>query len=140
MKKSKDKKNQSNYREITVTSVIGKLLEKAWLQRANHVILSKQSKIQRGFTPKCSSTNAALMITESIAETKDNKTPLNVTFPDVTKAFDAVQHSILMNDTQQMGIEGDLWLMLQQIYSSTSVKWKSKVSDPFSTNEGIRQG
>ena len=121
---------------------MGKLLEKAWLLRANPIILSKQSKLQRGFTPKCSSTNAALMITESIAEAKDNKTPLYATFLDVTKAFDVVQHSILMNDIQQMGIEGDLWLLLQQLYNSptTSVKWKSKVSDTFSINQGVRQG
>ena len=115
LKKNKDKKNSSNYRGITVTSVIGKLLEKAWLLRANPIILSKQSKLQRGFTPKCSSTSAALMITESIAEAKDNKTPLYATFLNVTKAFDVVQHSILMNDIQQMGIEGGLWLMLQQL-------------------------
>ena len=142
LKKSKDKTNPSNYRGIIVTSVIGKLLEKAWLLRANPVILSKQNRLQRGFTAHCSSTNAALMITEAIAEAKDCKKPLYITFLDVTKAFDVVQHSILMDEIHRMGIQGDLWLILKQLYNrpTTSLKWKSTISEPFTIQQGVRQG
>lgn len=142
LKKSKDKKNPSNYRGITVTSVIGKILEKAWLMRANPIILSKQNRLQRGFTAQCSSTNAALLITEAIAEAKDCRNPLYITFLDATKAFDVVQHSILMDDCHRMGIQGDLWLMLRQFYSrpTTALKWKSSLSEPFIIQQGVRQG
>ena len=44
LKKSKDKKDPANYRGITVTSIIGKLLEKAWLLRANPIIEGNQSR------------------------------------------------------------------------------------------------
>ena len=142
LKKSKDKKDPANYRGITVTSIIGKLLEKAWLLRANPIIEGNQSRLQRGFTAKCSSINAALLITESIAEAKDTRKPLYITFLDASKAFDVVDHSILMNELHRMGIEGDLWLILKQLYNNpkTSLKWKDACSDQFIVHQGVRQG
>ena len=142
LKKNKDKFNPANYRGITVTSIIGKLIEKAWLLRANPIIESKQSRLQRGFTAGCSSTNAALIITESIAEARDCRKPLFITFLDASKAFDVVDHSILMNELHDMGVNGDLWLILQQLYNrpTTSLKWKDVISESFTVQQGVRQG
>ena len=110
LKKSKDKKDPANYRGITCTVIfiIGKLLEKAWLLRANPIIEGNQSRLQHGLTAKCSSINAAFLITESIAEAKDTRKPLYITFLDASKVFDVVDHSIMMNELHPMEIEGDL--------------------------------
>ncbi|XP_072049994.1 uncharacterized protein [Amphiura filiformis] len=41
-----------------------------------------------------------------------------------------------------MGIEGDLWLILKQLYNNpkTSLKWKDACSDQFIVHQGVRQG
>ena len=56
----------------------------------------KQNKLQRGFTKGVSPTNAALILTEAIAESKDTKRPIYATFVDATKAFDVVWHSSML--------------------------------------------
>lgn len=142
LKKHKDKTDPNNYRGITVCSMLVKLLEKAWLLRTNPIITSNQSKLQRGFTAGCSSSNAALLITESIAEAYDTKKDLYITFLDASKAFDVVDHAILMDELYHMGIKGDLWLTLKQLYKEpiTSVKWNGLNSKPFPVRQGVRQG
>ena len=49
-KKKKDKCIADNYRGITVTPILCKLLEKAWLMRANPILSASQNKMQKGFT------------------------------------------------------------------------------------------
>ena len=63
------------YRRITITSVIGKILEKYILQTAFAKIESGQNPLQKGFTKGTSATTAALMFTEALAEARDTKQP-----------------------------------------------------------------
>ena len=41
-----------------------------------------------------------------------------------------------------MGVNGDLWLILQQLYNrpTTSLKWKDAISESFTVQQGVRQG
>ena len=83
----------SNYRGISITSLLGKALE--------HVILDKiqtklpQTQLQFGFTEGLSPTMAAICLTEVITEANINKTPLIVMTLDTEKAFDRACHPIL---------------------------------------------
>ena len=142
LKKKKDKTRPDNYRGITVTSVIGKLLEKAWLLKADPILSKIQNPMQRGFTKLNSPSNAALLVTESINEAKENKKPVYVTLLDVSKAFDVVDHSILLEELYLAGVSGNLWLTFKQLYHnpSTAVKWNGFLSDSFKVKQGVRQG
>lgn len=141
-KKNKDKKLPDNYRGITVTPILCKLLEKAWLVRANPILSKKQNGMQTGFTQGKSPSNAALLVTESIAEATELKKPLYVTLLDVSKAFDVVDHEILFDELYEAGVDGDLWLMFRQFYHKpvTSIKWGKLLSQDFDIEQGVRQG
>ncbi len=71
--KKGDSTNPSNYRGITVTSVILKVLEHILNKRHNEILDVTQSQLQKGFTAGQSSIDAALILTESIAEAKKPK-------------------------------------------------------------------
>ena len=91
LKKSKTAKNPNSYRCITITSIIGKVIEKHMIKQAKP-ILEHQSHLQFGFFSGCSPSYAALVLTELMAEAKDPGTELYITFMDTSKAFDVVRH------------------------------------------------
>ena len=142
LKKGKDPTKTSNYRGITVTSIIMKVIEKAWLLRAIPTLMEQQNPMQRGFTQSSSSINAALLVSEALNEAHDNKKPVHVTLLDASKAFDVVDHDILLNELYDIGVKGKLWLTFQSMYqnATSSVKWKGILSSEFAVKQGVRQG
>ena len=85
-----------SYRRITITSLIGKVLEKYLLESAFSEFEALQNPLQKGFTKGTSATVAALLFTEAIAEARDTKTPLYAACIDASKAFDVVWHKSLL--------------------------------------------
>jgi hypothetical protein len=71
-KKDKDPTMPSNYRGITVISIICKVLELSIRFRIESTLNKHQNKFQKGFTKGVSSINIVLLITEVINEAKDN--------------------------------------------------------------------
>jgi hypothetical protein len=61
---------------------------------------------------------------------------------DASKAFDVVDHSSMLNHLHQRGINGKLWLMIDDMYTnpSSKVKWKGAISKDLFEHQGIRQG
>ena len=96
LKKGKDKTLPGSYRGITVTSVIGKILETCLKTRLDKILKSSQNKLQRGFTEGVSPLHAGLIISEAYFEAKDNKTDLILQTFDAEKAFDIVWHDSLL--------------------------------------------
>ena len=70
------------------------------------------------------------------------KKPLFVTTLDVQKAFDVVDHEMLLRKLYLDGIQGGDWVLLKDLYTemTTSVKWESHLSSPFVIRQGVRQG
>ncbi|MES9879590.1 MAG: reverse transcriptase family protein [Sedimenticola sp.] len=142
LKKGKAKTVPGNYRGITVTPIISKILEATLQHRLDDILLPTQNKLQRGFTAKTSPLSAALLVSESLNEAKDNKQTCALATLDAEKAFDTVWHQGLAVKLYHAGIEGKLWLLLRDMQTSgqTAVKWSTHFSDPFPTQQGIRQG
>ena len=69
---------------------------------------------------------AALILSELIAESKSNKSPLYVAFMDARKVFDVVWHTGLFRDLYTFGITGDNWLFFKHWYENVAskVRWK----------------
>ena len=141
-KKAKPYKQPSNHRRITITSLIGKVIERQMLRDTRPILDPAQSSSQYGYTEGVPPTYAAIVLTEVIAEALDNKTELIVTFLDTSKAFDVVDHRCMLNAMHQQGVRGGLWQLYNSLYSGIKsvVKWRGDVSDPFEERQGIRQG
>ena len=140
--KKGDPTNPGNYRGITVTPVLLKILEHVINTRHNHIFAPIQSRIQKGFTPGCSSLNAAFILSECILEAANNKHDLLLTSLDTQKAFDVVDQNSLLRKLYLDGIHGDDWLLLKNLYSdcSSRIKWAGDLSHPINIKQGVRQG
>ena len=122
--KKGDPADPGNYRGITVTPVLLKVLEHVINARHNEIIEATKSRLQKGFTNGCSSLNAALILTECINESKNNIEDLLFTTLDTQKAFDVVDQISLLRRLFLDGIDGDDWLLIRDLYSDCSSRVK----------------
>ncbi|MES9903493.1 MAG: reverse transcriptase domain-containing protein [Sedimenticola sp.] len=140
LKKGKDPTLTDSYRGITVTAVIGKVLEYVLLGR----LKTDQSSLQYGFTKGLSPTMASLLISEAKAEIKNRSVPTSIYLAtlDAQKAFDVVDHVILLDKLYNQSIHPDLWLIVKNMYEglTTRVKWAGELSGSFAIGQGVRQG
>ena len=141
-KKKGSRLNPDKYRRITLTSLVGKLLEKIMIKPTKSIFAPQQNRLQRGFTDHASSINTALILTETIAEAFDAKKPMYVTMMDASKAFDVVWHTSLLNKLHDIGVDSNLWLLYDDMYSglSSRVRWDGEITRVLSEKQGVRQG
>ena len=134
----------NSYRRITITSLIGKVLEKYILQTAFAKIESGQNPLQKGFTKVTTATTVALMFTEALAEARVTKTTLYTTCIDASTAFDVVYvwHNSNLRKLYNLGLPSGCWNILKDSYAEMSsvVNWEGELSKPFLERQGVRQG
>ena len=98
----------NNYRPISLLSIFDKIMEKL-MHKLLYDFLQEQNILlhnQFGFRKNNSTTNALLQITEKIKETIDKKKYGCGIFIDLRKAFDTVNHVILLRKLEHYGIRG----------------------------------
>ena len=61
---------------------------------------------------------------------------------DAHKAFDVVDHGLLLLRLLFDGLHGADWLLLRNLYSDLTsvVKWEGTLSNPFVIKQGVQQG
>ena len=94
---------------------------------------NSQSRQQFGLTKGASPSNAAVMISEAIAENLDEKKPTYITYLDASKCFDVVDHNSMLCCLYEQGVTGKLWKLFENMYTdiSSSIKWKKNFQTHF---------
>ena len=98
----------SNYRPISLLSVFSKITEKAMHERLYKFLEKHETSysLQFGFRANHSITYALVSLTEAIKNSLDNKKFGCGIFIDLQKAFDTVNHEILLTKLEHYGIRG----------------------------------
>ena len=141
-KKKGSNTDSKNYRGITVIPIFTKVLELVIRARLKQLILEKQNKLQRGFTENSSPMNTALILEEFIRDRRDSQSPAYIAFLDARSAFDVVSHRSLMRKLFNIGIEGNMWTLINSLHqdAKSAVKWQGEISEQFRVDQGVRQG
>ena len=119
-----------------------KVVEHVLNRQHNTTLDQSQSLLQKGFTAGQLSIDTVLILSECIAEAKKSRKALVVPTLDIQKAFDVVDHDLLLRRLYFDGITSADWLLQKDLYTDlTSVaKWEGTLSPPFTIKQGVHQG
>ena len=109
-----------NYRPISVLPIFSKVFEKLTLDRMNSFI-SRHNLLtasQFGFRKGCSTTHAIIKLFTHIVQAYHNKLFSACFFLDLRKAFDTIDHKILLMKLEHYGFRGQCYRYLRSYYQN----------------------
>jgi len=139
-KKKKETHIQTNYRGIAISKLLLKILEHIIQVKSN--IEEHTHDLQFGFTKARGPDMAALCLSESLNEAADLNILLTVVSLDTMKAFDMVDHNILLHRLYHLGIDPAIWKLIDSMLSGQTERaiWGSSISEPYLISQGTGQG
>ena len=133
-----------NYRPISLLSNISKIFEKVIHNRLYNFLESNKTlfKHQFGFRKKHNTNHAIIALTESIREALDQNHYSVGVFIDLQKAFDTVEHSILLKKLNHYGIRGTVNTLLKSYLENRkhNVDINGHKSSYIDCKHGVPQG
>ena len=142
--KSGDKQQMSNYRPISILPYISKLIEKIIYTRLmahlnDNLILSDY---QFGFRKKISTYMPLMLIHDKITKALENNKILCGLYLDLKKAFDTVDHNILLSKLSAYGISGNFLNVIKSYLSDREqfVQYQNAKSSCCKIHIGVPQG
>ena len=142
--KKGDKSLVSNYQPISLLSIINKIFEKLIYNRLYKFLIKHNIlyKYQFGFRKGYSTDMALIEIVDNIKTAIDNNKYVCGIFLDLTKAFDTVNHQILLDKLHHYGVRGIVHDLFKSYLSNRKqfVKVNNTTSEYLPTNCGVPQG
>ena len=134
--KNKEHYLESNYRPISLLTTISKILEKIMYQRV-YSFLQNTGQIydnQFGFRANHSCEHAVGQAVSSIVKGIENKQHVACVLLDLSKAFDTIEHKILIQKLELYGIRGPALQWFKSYLTNRKLRVKCRtVSDPRGT-------
>ena len=139
--KQGDVEDPSNYRPISLLSVLSKILEKVVANQL-YEFLSRNnllSESQHGFRKGLSTQTALIQITEHLYKNIDKSKISLLALCDLSKAFDSVSHTLLLQKMDALQID-DFWFTNYLSNRTQAVKINSNISSNQNIEYGVPQG
>lgn len=142
--KGKNAEQCTNYRPISLLPSISKILEKIVHKRLYHFLTNQRAfyDSQYGFRPGYSTIAAITEFSSKLLESFDNKLNTIGVFLDLSKAFDTINHTTLLNKLRHYGIRGQALEWFRSYLSSREqfVMYKNTTSLLREVTCGVPQG
>jgi hypothetical protein len=133
-----------NYRGITVGSAISKIFAQVLLARMDNwaETYGLRASTQFGFRKDRGTVDAVFMLRHLVDKAHEGGKPLHAAFIDFRKAYDSVPRDLLWRCMQKIGIHGEIFDILQQMYNNVrlQVKVDNCYGTEFESLVGVKQG
>jgi hypothetical protein len=142
--KCNSKSDPLNYRPISILNIFAKIVEKSLYNRI-YKFLVKNSffyRSQYGFRRKSSTENAAMEVVSFIQDGLNGGDKVSAVFIDLRKAFDLVDHQVLLSVCNLSGIRGTALELLKNYLTGRTqfVRVNGTASSKRKINKGVIQG
>ena len=141
--KSGDKRDVRNYRPISLTCIAMKVFERMVSNRLLDLCYDKLDRRQHGFLPGRSCLSQMISFTDKIFQADNDRLTTDIIYFDYKKAFDSVNHDIILDKLKtNFDINGKL-LGLIRIYlmdRTQRVVVGGSFSSPLAVASGVPQG
>ena len=142
--KSGEKNVFTNYRPVSLLPQFSKILEKLFNNRLDNFVekYNLLNESQYGFRNNRSTSLALLELIEDITTSLDNKKSTIGVFIDLKKAFDTIDHNLLLQKLEHFGIRGITYEWIKSYLSNRKqyVQIDDVKSDPLNVICGVPQG
>ena len=142
--KKDNKESIENYRPVSILPIFGKIFEKIIYTRLYSFFMAKRilHEDQFGFRKGHSTTHALHKSVESIREKLKNGKHVLGIFIDLSKAFDTLDHRILLSKLERYGIRGTALSLMANYLQGRSqyVNFNGTSSEKLGVSYGVPQG
>ena len=131
----------NSYRGISLTPVIGKLFEHIVLHRMAPILAEKgvPYHTQSAYQAFLSCADPTEVVQEAVRSHIQHGSTVYQCFYDLEKAFDSVEHCVLLDHLYRSGINGKCWRLITSSPSG-QVRVGEHLSNAFNLHRGVRQG
>ena len=132
--------NSDNYRQIAISSILGKLFDIIVLEEQEDSLCT--DILQFGFKKQSSTVLCTSMLLETIDYYNENNTDCYLLLLDASKAFDRVEYVKLFNTLRHRKMCPVVLRMLVNMYinQQIQVKWNNAISKQSNIKNGVKQG
>ncbi len=140
--KKGNKSYVENYRAISLMCVIAKVLERCIYNRLVSHFQNLISAAQHGFLRGKSCTSQFLSVLQRISQNLDLGKQTDILYFDIAKAFDTVDHKLLLNKLSRFGITGNVlnWFKSYLSGRQQRVLLNGVISETLPVSSGVPQG
>lgn len=140
--KKGDNKTCSNYRGISLLSVVGKVYAAIIEKRTRSIVEHLLDENQSGFRPMRGCQDQIFCLRQIMEKFHEKNKDLYLAFVDLEKAYDSVPRSKLWSVLAEYGVNGKLLEAIKSLYVNcrAAVRIDGRLSEWFDVKNGVRQG
>nr|CAH7725950.1 unnamed protein product [Callosobruchus chinensis] len=140
--KAGDKTDMSNYRGISILNNFAKVFEMMVYSMVYYDIKQSISPSQHGFMRGRSTTSNLVTITQYISDALDSRQQVDVIYTDFSKAFDKIDHNLLICSLEKFGFSVPLITLFKSYLHNRSqyVSCNGHLSETYVASSGVPQG